>query len=135
MNVNGVCLFCFVFPLFSGESNVLLQYSMTGETAGKHVSLNSTSGNISCTLQKGVFRAQSDPYTFYCAGLQQETGQEWCFSAGITLILVLCLMIAGCSFTIQTYCKRDNLNVQSDASHIEVTQDEDVVYSDIRFAK
>ncbi|KAG7465199.1 hypothetical protein MATL_G00173760 [Megalops atlanticus] len=101
---------------------------------GKHIFLNNTSGNISCTLKKGVFRAQSDPYPISCSAPLQE----WCIGAGIALVLVLlCLIIAGCSIAGRAWCKRQRLNVpfQERPSSVELTQDGDIVYSEVKVAK
>ncbi|XP_064181559.1 uncharacterized protein LOC135249859 isoform X2 [Anguilla rostrata] len=78
---------------------------------GKHVTLDYSTGNISCSLIMGNYSSRSASYSLSCA----ET--QWCVSLGVTVMLVLlCFMACGISVGVQICRKRQNSSMQKSIS-------------------
>ncbi|XP_035267097.1 T-cell surface antigen CD2-like isoform X2 [Anguilla anguilla] len=99
---------------------------------GKFVTLDYSTGNISCSLEIGNYSSQSASYSLSCAEAQ------WCVSLGVTVMLVLlCFMACGISIGVQICRKQQNSNVKSEerSPPLEMTQDDEIVYSEVRVGK
>ncbi|XP_035267107.1 uncharacterized protein LOC118224057 [Anguilla anguilla] len=103
---------------------------------GKFVTLDYSTGNISCSLEIGNYSSRSASYSLSCAGsarLVPET--QWCVSLGVTVMLVLlCFMTCGISVGVQICRKRQNSNVKSEerGHSLRMTLDDGIVYSDVQ---
>ncbi|XP_035267098.1 T-cell surface antigen CD2-like isoform X1 [Anguilla anguilla] len=106
---------------------------------GKHVTLDYSTGNISCSLIMGNYSSRSASYSLSCAGsagLVPET--QLSVSLGVTVMLVLlCFMTCGISVGVQICRKRQNSNVKSEESgcSLKMTQDDGIVYVNVGVGK
>ncbi|XP_064181562.1 uncharacterized protein LOC135249860 [Anguilla rostrata] len=106
---------------------------------GKFVTLDYSTGNISCSLEIGNYSSQSASYSLSCAGSARLVPEaQWCVSLGVTVMLVLlCFMACGISIGVQICRKQQNSNVKSEerGPPLEMTQNDEIVYSEVRVGK